>query len=210
MDFGMQDYNSLETAGVDLWNMKQNSQRWEVFRYNNFVHNTLTVNNKLQAVDGYSSITSWSDKSDMMNARTDITALYKDNLKKAERGIAVVDSKYVLIRDEIETSDKEAVVKWNLLTSANVTVIGKNMAEFTKNGKKLVLRVKSPAGAEIKTWSTVPPHTWDAPNPGSTLVGFEITVPANSKAGLVVLMLPEGAEENLSMTAKTLAEWPQD
>ncbi len=209
MDFGMQDYNSLETAGVDLWNMKQNSQRWEVYRYNNFVHNTLTVNNKLQSVDGYSSIISYSDNPDLMNARTDVTALYKDDLKRAERGIAIVDKKFVAIRDEIETSTKEAVVKWTLLTSANVTVIGKNTAEFTKNGKKLVLKVKSPAGAEIKTWSTIPPNSYDAPNPGSTLVGFEITVPANSKADLFVLMLPEGAEENKSITNIKLSDWSE-
>ncbi len=52
MDFGMQDYNSLETAGVDLWNRSQNSERWTVFRYNNRAHNTLTVNDKLQIVAG--------------------------------------------------------------------------------------------------------------------------------------------------------------
>jgi hypothetical protein len=209
MDFGMQDYNSLETAGVDLWNMKQNSQRWEVYRYNNFVHNTLTINNHLQAVDGYSLISAFSDDPEMMYAKTDISTLYKDDLKKAERGIVIFDKKYVMIRDEIETPDKEAIVRWNLLTSANVAVIGKDIAEFTMNGKKLVLKVKSPSEAEIKTWTTIPPHNYDAPNPGSTLVGFEITVPANSKADLVVLMLPEGAEENVRVTAKTLAEWPK-
>jgi hypothetical protein len=208
MDFGMQDYNSLETAGVDLWNMKQNSQRWEVYRYNNFVHNTLTVNNHLQAVEGYSSITGYSDNPEMINAKTDISALYKDDLKKAERGISIVDKKYVMIRDEIETLNKEATVRWNLLTSANVTVIGKNSAEFTKNGKKLVLKVKSPAGAEIKTWNTNPPHSYDAPNPGTTLVGFEIAVPANSKAELVVLMLPEGVDENKDVTGLKLSSWP--
>lgn len=208
MDFGMQDYNSLETAGVDLWNMKQNSQRWEVYRYNNFVHNTLTVNNHLQAVEGYSSITGYSDNPEMINAKTDISALYKDDLKKAERGISIVDKKYVMIRDEIETLNKEATVRWNLLTSANVTVIGKNSAEFTKNGKKLVLKVKSPAGAEIKTWNTNPPHSYDAPNPGTTLVGFEIAVPANSKAELVVLMLPEGVDENKDVTGLNLSSWP--
>lgn len=57
MDLGLQDYNSLETKGVNLWGSGQNSQRWEVFRYNNFVHNTLTVNNQLQRVDGYAPIT---------------------------------------------------------------------------------------------------------------------------------------------------------
>jgi hypothetical protein len=208
MDFGMQDYNSLETAGVNLWGMAQKSQRWEVYRYNNLVHNTLTVNGKLQAVDGYSSIKSYSDRSDMISATTDITTLYKDDLKRAERGIAIADGKYVLIRDEIETSDKDAVLRWNLLTSANVALIGKSTAEFTKNGKKLVLKVLSPVGAEIKTWSTVPPHSYDAPNPGSTLVGFEITVPANSKADLVVVMLPEGAEENKEVTSSKLSNWP--
>ena len=186
MDFGMQDYNSLETAGVDLWNMKQNSQRWEVYRYNNFVHNTLTVNNKLQSVEGNSSITSFSDDPGMMNARSNITDLYKNDLKKAERGVSIVGKKFVMIRDEIEATDKEAVVKWSLLTSANVALIGKNTAEFTKNGKKLIMKVTAPAGAVIKTWNTVPLHNYDAPNPGTKLVGFEITVPPNSKTDLVV------------------------
>ena len=103
MDFGMQDYNSLETAGVDLWNMKQNSQRWQVYRYNNYVHNTLTVNDSLQEVLGYSVISPYSDNPSMMNAITDLTFLYKDDLKKAKRGIAIVDKKYVMVRDEIET-----------------------------------------------------------------------------------------------------------
>jgi len=41
-DFGMSDYNNLETNGVDLWNMSQTSERWDVFRLNNISHNTLT------------------------------------------------------------------------------------------------------------------------------------------------------------------------
>ena len=35
-DLGMQDYNSLESAGVDLWDMTQDSERWEVFRIGPF------------------------------------------------------------------------------------------------------------------------------------------------------------------------------
>jgi hypothetical protein len=208
VDLGMQDYNSLETAGVDLWNMKQSSQRWEVYRYNNFVHNTLTINDSLQKVNGYSVISSYSDNPAMMNAVTDLTYLYKDDLKKVKRGIALIDKKYVLIRDEIETLNKEAKVSWNLLTSANVTLIGKDVAELTKNGKKLTIRVKSPSGAEIKATGAVPRHSFDAPNPGISLVGFEITVPANSNEDLVVLMLPDGSVENEIITGIGLASWP--
>ena len=32
MDFGSSDYSTLETNGVDLWNMNQTSERWDVFR----------------------------------------------------------------------------------------------------------------------------------------------------------------------------------
>jgi hypothetical protein len=207
MDFGMQDYNSLEMAGVDLWNMAQNSQRWEVYRYNNFVHNTLTVNNQPQIVKGYSSISGYSEKPEIMGAVADISSLYSENLKKARRGIAIVDKKYVMVRDEIETLNKVANIRWNMLTSADVVILGNDVAELTKNGKKLVVKVKSPVGAVLKTSSTVPPHSYDAPNPGTILLGFEITVPADSKADLVVLFLPVGALERTDITELNLLNW---
>jgi len=207
MDFGSQDYNSLETAGVSLWGMAQNSQRWEVYRYNNFVHNTLTVNGNLQRVGGYSLITSFSGNPPMMNAVTDISSLYSDDLRKAERGIAIIDNKYVIVRDEIEATGKDAMVSWNMLTSANASLIGKNTAELTKNGKKLVMKLVSPANAEFIIRSTVPPHSYDAPNPGTSMIGFEVNVQANSNADLVVLLLPEGATENIRYTGMRLSEW---
>jgi hypothetical protein len=207
MDLGMQDYNSLETAGVDLWNMAQNSQRWEVYRYNNFVHNTLTVDDQLQKVNGYSSITGSSEKPEMMCAVADISSLYSENLKRARRGIAIVEKKYVMVRDEIETLSRKASVRWNMLTSADVVIVGNDAAELTKNGKKLIVKIKSPAGAVLKTRSTIPPHSYDAPNPGTTLLGFEIIIPADTKADLVVLLLPEGAVENGETSVKKLTEW---
>jgi len=208
MDFGMQDYNSLETAGVDLWNRSQNSERWTVFRYNNRAHNTLTVNDQLQAVKGNAIIKSYSSQPEMMNAVSDITTVYDAQLKKAVRGIAIVDNKYVEVRDEIETPGSETTIRWNLVTSATVTISGANTAELTKNGKKLVLKVVEPAGVTMKTWSTVSPNSYDAANPGTTMTGFEVTLPANSSAALTVLLLPEGAVENGSVSAKKLSQWP--
>ena len=42
VDTGMQDYESLESAKVDLWNERQqNSQRWDVFRIGPESHNIL-------------------------------------------------------------------------------------------------------------------------------------------------------------------------
>lgn len=209
MDFGMQDYNSLETAGVDLWNMKQNSQRWEVFRYNNMAHNTLTVNNQLQIVGGYAKINSSAESEGIINAVADISSVYSGHLNKAVRGIAIVDNKYVTVRDEVETSNSETVIRWNMVTSATVSLTDNNTAILTKNGKTLTLRVKEPASVTMKTWSTVPSHSYDAANPGTIMVGFEVTVPANTKAALTVLLLPQGSVENSSVTKLKLENWPK-
>jgi hypothetical protein len=209
MDLGMQDYNSLESAGVDLWNMSQTSERWNVFRYNNMAHNTLTVNNKYQKVSGKASVTSYSEQPEMLNAETDLSSLYGGQLGSSQRGIAIVDGKYVTVRDEIKTLSAETIIRWNMVTSASVTITASNCAELVKNGKKLVLKVLEPANVTMKTWSTVPPNSYDAANPGTIMVGFEATVPANSSAVLSVILLPEGAAENKVISGKTLSEWPK-
>jgi hypothetical protein len=146
----------------------------------------------------------------MMNAITDISAVYSGQLKKAARGIAIVDNQYVTVRDEVETTASSAVIRWNLVTSASVTITGDKTAELVKNGKKIILKVVVPATLTMKTWSTTSPNSFDAANPGTIMVGFETTVPANSTASLTVLLLPEGADENSSVTSKMLSEWPKD
>jgi hypothetical protein len=209
MDFGMQDYNSLETAGVKLWGLAQNSERWDVYRYNNLAHSTLTINGQLQKVEGYASINSFSTVPEMLNAVTDLSEVYKGNLKKAVRGIAIVDKKYVAVRDEIQTADTEVVVRWTMATPAEVKITGPTTATLSKNGKKLTLKIQAPANASLVTWSTEPTHSYDAKNPGTILVGFEVRVPANSKIALMVSLLPEGTTENNSLSRKNLENWPK-
>jgi hypothetical protein len=209
MDFGMQGYESLESKGVDLWNMKQNSQRWEVLRYNNFVHNTLTINNELQQVDGTAPIVSHSNSPQFMNAITDLTSVYKNSISKALRGIALVDKKYVVVRDELETKQNKALLRWSLLTPANVKITGKNEAELTKNGKKLYLKVMGSVAVNMKTWSTEPTHDYDAKNPGTIVVGFEAELPANAKSSFTVLLIPEKSADQAGQKIKPLQQWPK-
>ena len=210
MDFGAQDYNSLESNGIDLWNMKQDSPRWQVFRYTNFVHNTLTVNNGLQRVAGKATLTSSSADTRFRNAITNLTAVYSPALMRADRGVAIVNSQYVAVRDELVAGAAQTIVRWTMLTPATVRLLGDNRAELTKDGKTLILQVQEPATVTLKTWPTVPPRNYDAPNPGTTLVGFEVTVPANTKANLTVLLLPEKmTSSEVIQPVKSLARWPR-
>lgn len=208
MDFGAQDYNSLEQKGVDLWNMSQNSQRWEVFRYNNFVHNTLTVNGQLQRVDGKAEMISSSSNLQFMNAIMDLAPVYSGQLTAAKRGVAIPDNKYVIVRDEIQPASDNTTVRWTMLTSASVNITGPGMAELTKNNRKLIIKVNQPASVTMKTWSTDPPHDYDAPNPGTILVGFEIVVPAGKTTALEVLLIPGNTDPSSPTGKGELKNWP--
>lgn len=208
MDFGMQNYESLESKKVDLWNMRQQSQRWQVFRYNNFTHNTLTVNDSLQRVNGVAAITAHSATPSFMNATTDLTDLYRGMLAKANRGVAIVGKAYVVVRDELEgPPTANARVRWTMLTPADVKIIDGNRAELTKDGKTLTLQVQQPATVSLQTWSTEPPHDYDAPNPGTVRVGFEVSVPAGIKTDLTVLLIPKKASPKVPV--KPLVQWPK-
>lgn len=209
MDFGADDYNRLETAGVDLWNRSQSSQRWQVFRYNNMSHNTLTVNDSLHVVSGRAVITSTSSLPEFMNAIVDLSHVFGPSLAKAVRGVAVVDGDHVVVRDEIVTAARRATIRWNMVTPAAVTITSANTATLTKDGRTLFLRVVEPATVTMKTWSTMPTHAYDSPNPGTTMVGFEVTLPAGSRRTLTVLLVPEKASPRLAGAIPALDNWPR-
>jgi hypothetical protein len=199
MDFGMQDYESLESKGVKLWGRTQDSERWTVFRINNFAHNTLVVDSQLQRVDGKGEITAHGERKGFKYAVMDLSSVYQGQLASARRGIAIVDGRQLLVRDEWTSNDKETKVRWNLLTPAEVRITGPNEALLTQKGKMLRLVVESNVPIELRTWSTDPPRSFDAPNPGTVLTGFIATLPPNTKASVSVHLLPGEAEKKKSV-----------
>jgi hypothetical protein len=207
MDFGMQSYETLESKGIQLFGRTQDAQRWTVFRYTNLVHNTLTIDSQHQRVKGYAPIIKFSDAPMLMTAVTDMSEVYNNVVTKSVRGFAVVNKQYIVIRDELTTLPKETLVRWNMLTPADVKITGANTAELTKNGKKLLLQVNSPATVEMKTWTTEPPNSYDAANPGTIMVGFEVKVPAGSNAVLEVSLIPQKAIGKTTKKLPALASW---
>ncbi|MBW8870312.1 MAG: hypothetical protein JF563_05995 [Acidobacteriales bacterium] len=152
-----------------------------------------------------------------MYASADLSEIYKGSLTRAQRTIAIINKKYVVVQDKIESSDTAATIRWTLLTPANVKITGRNTAELTKDGRRLLLSVAitggggtggsnsastSATGAStgnltMKTWPTdPPPNSYDAPNPGTIRVGFEVTIPARSKAAIVVSLMPSPSTKN--------------
>ena len=191
MDFGRQDYHSLESLGLDIWNKTQNSDRWKVFRYTNLAHNTLTFNNCMQDVKGYVCLNGSSSLAKQPSVSADLTPVYPGQVKSAKRQVEIVDGKYVLVSDEIHTGKKSTTMRWTMLTPSDAKLKGKNKMVLSRNGKRLVMEVNAPVKVRLKTWSTSPTTSYDAPNPGTVLVGFESTLPANSHYKFRVKLIPE-------------------
>jgi hypothetical protein len=209
-DFGGDNYNAIESKGIgmELWNDSQQSRRWQVFRYNNMAHNTLTVNNQLHRADGYADILSWSSNTGFMNAVADLSKVFEGQLSHSLRGVAIVDGQYVTVRDEITATDRETTVRWTLLTTTDAKITGKNTIELKKDGKKLKIEVAEPAGVTMKTWPTLPPNDYEAQNRGTVLVGFEVKVPAGTSTALTVKLIPQSAKKT-STKIPELKDWPK-
>ncbi|MGI9137933.1 MAG: heparinase II/III domain-containing protein [Sediminibacterium sp.] len=207
MDFGMQDYESLESKGVKLWGRTQNSERWDVFRLNNYAHNTLTIDSQLQVVEGHASIIHENKDPNFMQVTFDLSSVYKNQLASSNRGIAIVNNNHVVVRDEIQTLNHETKVRWTMLTPAEVEIVGPTTALLKKGGKTLTLKVSGAKNITMKTWTTIPPRDYDAPNPGTILVGFEAVIPADKKVNFDILLIPGSTSNNKIPKVKALASW---
>ncbi|WP_373511212.1 heparinase II/III family protein, partial [Persicitalea sp.] len=210
MDFGPQNYNSLEELGIKLFGREQDAERWDIFRYNNLVHNTLTIDGKYQRVKGYAKIDAFSNDPQNMAIVSDLSTVYDGQAVSVKRGIALRDDKYVVVRDEIkapgvDSPNKDITLRWTLLTPANVFVQDGKTVVLSQRGKTMYLSFDTSTPIKIKTWSTKPTHDYDAPNPNTYMVGFEATLPAGSSHSFNAIF--SNTKSLNSSPVKPLSEW---
>lgn len=205
MDFGMQDYHSLESKGVNLWGKAQNAQRWQVMRYNNRAHNTLTIDDELHDVKGDVDIATYSTQENFKSATADLTPIFlPGKITSSKRGIALVDNKNVVIRDEMKT-EKAVTLRWNWVTPAKAKAISATTFELEQNGKKMYLHFDTNAKITLKTWSTDPIADYDAKNPGTMMIGFEAALPSQSS---VTINATFSANPKTKVKIQPLEKWP--
>lgn len=204
-DLGMQDYNSLESKGVNLWGKDQNSDRWRIFRLGTSAHNVLMVDRQQQRVDGRAPLVS----SKPGRSVVDLTSVYQGQLARAQRGIALQSDRSVRLQDEFTALAQPAAVRWAMVTRSEVKIDGPGRATLTLEGKKLAFRVLEPADATLKIYPTdPPPGPHDAPNPGTRLLGFEVAVSGNQTQRLLVELVPGSATPATARPpAQPLSQW---
>jgi hypothetical protein len=205
-DAGIQKYYSLEKHGLTLSDRTQNSSRWDAFRIGNKIHNIIVFSDERQRVAGKAHIDNYGDAKDFIFAASDLTAVNEGLVKEYKRGVAIVQDRYVVVRDEITNINKTNPIRWAMLTPASPKIINKNTAELTLNGEKMIVKV---IGKDVKlqTWSTKPPHKYDAPNPGTILFGFTCKLQPSEKADINVIFIPAGENNRINYQIPALVDW---
>lgn len=188
-DLGSQDYNSLESRGVDLWNRAQASGRWNVFRIGASSHNILQVDGQPQLVDGHATFT----VTKAGRTVADLAGVYAGQLAAVQRGVALLGDGTVRVQDESTMRDTPADVRWAMVTRATVRLGAPGTAVLEQAGQTLAFRVLEPAGVNLEIFATdPPPAATDAANPETRQVGFRIRANAGASRRVVVQLEPGG------------------
>lgn len=207
IDLPTQPYAEIEPHVTDFWNLAQSSGRWLLFRYNNLSHNTLIINGAQQQVNGFAPITSVVDSPGFMGAIADLTSIYNKHVDSVKRGVGIVQSSYVIVRDEITGGRKASTLRWTMATKAQVSLLNKKMAVLHQNGKHLYMSVTGRARIRWKTFSNAPLQAFEASNEDITLVGFEVLLSRDKKRSFSVIFSPTKKMEHKGMFDQPLQQW---
>jgi hypothetical protein len=207
VDLGPESYHKIESLGMNLWGRSQNAERWSIFRYNNLSHNTLVVDGQHQRVRGRAPIVRYDEQKSFPHVVFDMSSVYEGQLSKALRGAALLPSGQVLIQDELRATGKPATVRWAMVTPATVDIENGKNALLKEEGKTMHLSVLADQPVQLRTYSTEPKADYDAPNPGTRLIGFEVSLSSEQEVRLAVLMSPTESDTITSMNLRPLLQW---
>ncbi|MDR2674349.1 MAG: heparinase II/III-family protein [Opitutaceae bacterium] len=209
IDLGMQSYETLESKGIKLWGRAQDSQRWSVFRLNNFSHNTLTIDGRLHRVNGRAEFTRFvhaggafaNGTGDAPNVATiDLTRVLDAQGARVVREFSFAgDDRCVYITDMVGGAKPGAEVRWAMVTKAAVE-ISKNGAAATlrQNGKTLLATLplvgKTHPGNKVPIQYSFdvipaearPKNDYDAPNPNTRILIVRAKTPDDGKLIIAV------------------------
>lgn len=193
LDLGPQDYGEIEKLGISLWDNSQESGRWSIFRYNNFSHNVISVNDRYFNVSGNARIKNWSETPEEMKVSLDLSPMYGGLLSCAERTLSITGQKVVVLTDSICSSDSVANLSWRMLTKAKAEVIKGGILLF-QEGKWLLVRLPPQVSPFIIPAKGL--QKYDAPNDGISIIGYTCSLMPHKQRSLTVTLIPINNKED--------------
>lgn len=196
VDTGMQDYDSLESAKVDLWNEReQASQRWDVFRIGPESHSILRFDRAPQVLLRKGRLFDVSDQ----GCAVDLSMLHGDDITSAIRRFDLIDDG-IRVRDTWQAA-VPTVASWQWMTCANVSMTTNGLL-LRQSGRTLRLRVRGSLPFQIFVDDvSAPMRHFDLPNPGLRRIRVENKSPDRKGWHQVEAAFePSGADDATDVT----------
>jgi hypothetical protein len=199
VDLGKQDYHSLESNRLGIWDMRQHSDRWRVFRLGPYSHNLLLIDEQPQRVEGVAKMTVSTEDPGVVTTRFDLSEVYAGQVESYIRSIEIHDLKQIKITEKIMGARARegfgamdaATLRWRMVTGAQIEIKG-NEAVLTQDGKQLHVRVLTPDRIQLRaTPLDPPPYFWDAPNPGMSALDIWTRAELDGSQTITVVMVTE-------------------
>lgn len=212
MDLGAEGYHGIESRGMNLWDRSQDSDRWTILRQSNHGHGTLVAGGQLQKASGFGRFVEFSDDPSISYSVLDMTEVYAGQLKQVLRGVALLPGKQVVIRDDISGGRPGQTIRWGMITRAVPTLLSDKVIRLELEDETLNIRFQSSLAGQWKFIDLEqPPHEWDSPNPGVTLLTYESEFGDDGSLTWVSVMTPGSAMGTDSkiklLSQKTLENW---
>lgn len=190
-DLGAESYNRIESRGMNFWSITQDSQRWTVFRQSSLSHNTLVIDGALQKAAGHATLVRFSVAADFPHSVVDMSAVYAGHAATAHRGVALLPSGEVMLRDRLTGLKPGATVRWGMVTPATPGKAGDRSLDLRQRNASLALRILEPAEAMWALHDTArPKNEWDSANPGTIMAVFTARAPESGTLDLAVVLTP--------------------
>lgn len=157
LDPGNQNYNALEQIlGGGLWSSEQDSPRWSLLTKNSSGHSTLVINNEKHLVDAHAPLISRKQRGGLPQFTFDLSALYGENIRKAQRSFSKLSGTRLRISDELEFSPQTRLISWQMITRADVFEVDGGLV-LQQDNTSLYLRIPYGVPYEINVISLYPP-----------------------------------------------------
>ena len=205
-----QNYNSLETVGLGLWDRRQHADRWRVFRIGPHSHNILMIDQRDPDVEAQATISEFVEEGNQVRGTVELSSTYVDQVNSYQRHYTVHDSKVAQITDVVRGARprterqgrQPATLRWRMITEAIVNIRG-DEAVLSQDGQLLYFRVISPDSYYLHTAPVDPtPYFWDALNPGVS--ALDIWLKANDDGDQTVTVLMSTDPKALESVAQKI------
>jgi len=195
-DLGMDDYAILEQQKVSIWNREQSSGRWNVYRFGNKSHNTLTIDGQQQIVAGNARLESSIETETQQSVISDLTPVYNGEVSSARRAYTLYNNGTAVVEDLIKSDNKKTSVVWTMVTKATVNKENNSTIKLTQNGKSIRLKV-SPVikGARWSFRNATPSTSYENQNKGYTEIHLSLNINRNSSQRIIVQIVPENNQD---------------